>query len=393
MMKRIVAPFLVLIVACIGSFLIVATAPSVENVSPERALVVVRTRVPQPEDVRLLVRSQGTVAPRTESALVPEVSGRVVWISAGLVSGGFFEQGESLLRIEQREYQMSVARARAAVTRAESELEFAAAELERQQGLSARSVASTAQLSQARRTGRVAEANLVDARVALEQAEWDLARTDIKAPFDGRVRDEHVDVGQVISRGAPVGTLYAIDYVEIRLPVADRQLAYLQLPDMRRGSETPGPAVRLRANFAGKQHEWSGRIVRTEGEIDPRSRMVHVVARVEDPYQVDEEGSPNPPLAVGLYVNAEIEGLLAEDVIVVPRYAMRDDQHILVVDAEDRLHTREVEVLRIDGDSVLIHSVFAPGERICLSPLQVVIEGMRVQPLEDDEAPARGDHS
>jgi RND family efflux transporter MFP subunit len=397
MKKKLLVPLLVLALACVGAFLLVATAPSVENVEPERALSAVRVREPHPESVRLVVRTQGTVAPRTESALVPEVSGRVVWVSPSLVSGGFFSQGEPLLRIDPKSYDMAVARARAAVTRARSEFEFADSELSRQQGLSARKVASTSQLSQARRTREVTEASLVEARVALEQAEWDLERSEIRAPFEGRVREENVDVGQVISQGSPVGTLYATDYAEIRLPIADHQLAFLDLPSMRGNRETTGPLVRLHARFAGRRHEWTGRVVRTEGEIDARSRMVHVVAQVEDPYGVDEEdanGDPGGvPLAVGLFVHAEIEGPLAEGVIVVPRYAMRDDRHILLVDAEDRLRTREVDVLRIDGDEVLIQGALAPGERICVSPLQVVVEGMRVNPITDDGPPETGARS
>jgi hypothetical protein len=130
-----------------------------------------------------------------------------------------------------------------------------------------------------------------------------------------------------------------------------------------------------------------GRIVRTEGEIDPRSRMVHVVARVEHPYQTDDEAGDAPaPLAVGLFVQAEIEGPVLEGVIVVPRYAMRDDSHILVVDADDRLRTRAVEVFRIDRDDVLIRSDLAAGERICISPIQIVVEGMQVKPVTEASA-------
>jgi multidrug efflux pump subunit AcrA (membrane-fusion protein) len=190
-----------------------------------------------------------------------------------------------------------------------------------------------------------------------------------------------------------MATLYATDYAEIRLPVADHQLAYLQLPSLRGASESEGPNVRLHARFAGADHEWSGRVVRTEGEIDARSRMVHVVARVEDPYRMDEGDEAKPPLAVGLFVQAEIEGAIAENVIVVPRYAMRDESRILIVDAEDRLYTREIEVLRFDRDDVLIRSELAPGERICVSPLQVVVEGMQVKPTKDDAAGKDGARS
>lgn len=388
--RKLFIPLIVLAVSAVGAFLLVATAPSVENVEPDRAIPLVRTIEPRPESVRLTVRTQGTVAPRTESTLIPEVSGRVLWVSPALVSGGFFESGETLLRIDPRDYEMAVERQRAALLRAEGDREYANSELARQRGLSERKVASTARLSEARRAGTAAEAAVTDARIALEQTKRDLARTEIVAPFQGRVRVENVDVGQFVSRGASVATLYATDFVEIRLPVADHQLAYLQLPSLRGASESEGPRVRLYARFAGARHEWSGRVVRTEGEIDARSRMVHVVARVEDPYGVGEGEEARPPLAVGLFVHAEIEGPLAEDVIVVPRYAMRDASRILIVGADDRLRTREVEVLRFDRDDVLIRSRLAPGERICVSPLQVVVEGMQVKPTTDDAASEEG---
>jgi RND family efflux transporter MFP subunit len=388
MKKHLVIPILVVAVCVIGAFLLVATAPSVENVTPDRAIPAVRTLTPTADRVTLTVRTQGTVAPRTESALVPEVSGRIVWISPALVSGGYFEKGDKLLQIDARDYEMAKNRASSAVVRAESEAKFAQSELARQRRLSERKVASSQKLSDAQRSESVARANLADARVALEQAEWNLARTEIAAPFDGRVRDKQVDVGQFVNRGTAIATVYATDYAEIRLPVADHQLAYLNLPDMRSSDPGEGPAVRLRARFAGQEREWTGRVVRTEGEIDPRSRMVHVVARVENPYQTDAGASgTQAPLAVGLFVQAEIEGPAVDDVIVVPRYAMRDDSHVLVVDAEDRLRTRAVEVLRIDRDDVLIRGDLAIGERICISPLQIVVEGMLVKPV-DEEAPA-----
>ena len=389
MKKKLLVPALVLILSSLGAFLLVATAPSVENIVPEHAVTAVRVRDPQPQSVQMLVRTQGTVAPRTESTLVPEVSGRVVWVSPVLVSGGFFKEGEALLRIQQRGYNMTVARARVAVARAASEVEFAADELERQQSLSARSVASAMQLSEARRNDQVARANLTDAKIALEQADWDLERTEIRAPYDGRVREERVDVGQVVSPGSSVATLYATDYAEIRLPIADYQLAYLDLPRHPMAADVVFPTVHLRARFAGKEHTWRGTVVRTEGEIDPKSRMVHVIARVADPYAVEPGNEDKPPLTVGLFVQAEIEGPVVENIIIVPRYAMRDQDHILVIDREDRLRERKVEILRIDGDDVLIVGALEPGERLCVSPLQVVVDGMRVIPIADDEAPAR----
>ncbi len=393
MKKTIIVPALVLALSILGAFILVATAPSVESKIPDRALSAVRVREPVPQSLRLRVRSQGTVAPRTESALVPEVSGRVIQVSPNLVSGGFFEAGESLLKIEPRSFELAVARAEAALTRAKSEVDFAVDELGRQKGLAARNVASPAELSAARRAEQVAKANLTDARVALDQARWDLERSDVRAPYTGRVRNESVDVGQVVGPGGPVATLYATDYAEIRLPIPDHQLAFLDLPVQPMGEGVSGPAVELRARFAGREHRWQGNVVRTEGEIDPKSRMVHVIARVEDPYGVNPENTDRPALAVGLFVHAEIEGPMAEDVIVVPRYAMRDADHIIVVDREDKLRIREVDVLRVDGEEVLIRSQLARGERLCVSPLQVAVDGMQVLPVEDDSARAEDSRS
>ncbi len=393
MKKTIIIPGLVLALSVLGAFVLVATAPSVENKTPERALSAVRVREPVTQNLQLLVRSQGTVAPRTESTLVPEVSGRVIWVSPSLVSGGFFAEGDSLLRIEPRSFELAVARAEASLARARSEVEFAVDELKRQKGLAARNVASPAELSATRRAEQVAKANLKDAQVALDQAQWDLERSEVRAPFTGRVRSEQIDVGQVVAPSASIATLYATDFAEIRLPIPDHQLAYLELPLQPTAEDEPGPAVELRARFAGRDHRWRGRVVRTEGEIDLRSRMVHVVARVEDPYGVNPENKERPALAVGLFVHAEIEGPVAENVIVVPRHAMRDNNHIVIVDREDRLHIREVDVLRIDGDDVLIRSQLAAGDRLCVSPLQVAIDGMQVLPVADDATAARASRS
>lgn len=386
MNPKLLAPIVIAGITAVGAFSIVATAPSVEHVEPTRAIPTVRVIDAIPQTLRYGVKTQGTVKPRTEADLVPEVSGRVVWIAPSLAPGGFFEAGDPLVRLESRDYELARDRQAAALQRVKSEGEFAAAELRRQEGLSRAGVASQSQIADARRAGSVAEANLLDARAGLEQAQRDLDRTELRAPFEGRVRDEHVDVGQFVSRGTAIANLYATDYAEVRLPIADDQLAFLDLLTPSPDDPTfavGGPVVRLSATFAGLDSEWIGRVVRTEGEIDPRSRMIHVVARVEHPYDPQGEQAV-VPFAVGLFVQAEIEGPEVHDVIVVPRYAMRNDSQILIVDAENRLYRRQVDVLRIDRDQVLVKGPLPDGERICVSPLQVVIDGMRVRPVEDE---------
>jgi RND family efflux transporter MFP subunit len=229
-----------------------------------------------------------------------------------------------------------------------------------------------------------ARASLRAAEAALTQAERDLNRTEVRAPYTGRVREKLVDVGQFVSRGTPAALLYAVDYAEIRLPLPDQDLAFLDLPlDYRNDApDEPGPRVVLHAEFAGQTHSWQGRIDRTEGAIDPMSRMVQVVARVKDPYGHGEE-KDRPPLAVGMYVEAEIEGSTVEQVAVLPRAALRGEDLVYVVDPENRLRFRKVDVLRATREEVVIRSGLQEGEQVCLSPLEAVTDGMRVRLPEE----------
>jgi RND family efflux transporter MFP subunit len=368
----------------VGVILIV-TASEVQTAVPEPVMLAVRVVTADPKPTRFTVRSQGTVAPRTESALIPEVSGPVVWTSPSLVSGGFFEANEPLLRIDRGDYETARIRARASLERAEGELEHANANLARLEGLAARDIASPSQLDDARRSARVSAATVDEARAQLRQAQRDLQRTEIRAPYSGRVREKTVDVGQFLSRGQSVGTIYATDYVEVRLPIPDNELAYLDVGLFEGASEAAGlPAARLSARFAGAEHTWIGRIVRTEGEIDAKSRMVHVVARVEKPYEPGVDG--RPPLAVGLFVSAEINGPEYDAVVIVPREAIRKDGSVLIVDEKETLQRRPVEVLRIEQDRVMIRGDLGENERICVSSVRAFLPGMSVRVIEAPQA-------
>jgi multidrug efflux pump subunit AcrA (membrane-fusion protein) len=192
-----------------------------------------------------------------------------------------------------------------------------------------------------------------------------------------------VDVGDFVNRGAPLARIYATDYAEVRIPVPDDQVAFVDLPMEPRGSaeEPPGPEVTLRTRFAGEDLEWNGTIVRTEGEIDPRSRMITAVARIEDPFGRQGK-SGGPPLAVGLFVEAEIAGERAPGVVEIPRSALRGRDTVWVVE-DGKLRFRKVDVLRAGIETVLIRSGLSGGDRICLSAIEAATEGMNVR-LEGD---------
>ncbi len=376
MIRVLLIPAAVVVVAILGAISLYATAPELKPETADPIAPTVRVLAVRPDAVQHLVHSQGTVEPRTESALIPEVSGRVEWVSQALVSGGVFDAGEVLLRIEQDDYEAALAQARAGRQQAEAEAENARFEYERLLQLQDRNLASRSQLEAAERRLRVADAALLSADSGLERARRDLARTELQAPFTGVVRTEAVDVGQFINRGSAVATIYATDYVEIRLPIADEQLAYLQLPLGVRGelAADAAPNVELTARFAGRDYSWRGKVVRTEGEIDPRSRMVHVVARV---------ANAEPRLPVGLFVQARISGVRVANVVTLPRSALRDGNRVLIVDADNRMHYRDIVPLRFYQDEVMISAGLAAGERVCVSPIQTVVEGMTVAPVND----------
>jgi len=376
MMRVLILPGLVVLLALFAAAGLMATAPELKPEAREPVAPTVRVVTVTPGSVELQVHSQGTVEPRTESTLIPEVSGRVEWVSPALVSGGVFDAGEELLRIESADYETALARARAGLAQAQAEEANARFEHERRLTLVDQRLVSRSDVEAAERRLKVAQAALESARGGLEQARRDLDRTTLAAPFAGVVRTESVDVGQFVNRGNPVATLYARDVVEVRLPLADASLAWLDLPLRMRGELAPEDAaeVVLSAEFAGREHHWQGHVVRTEGAIDPDSRMVHVVARVTD---------ADPPIPVGLFVEADIRGRRVDDIISLPRSVLREGNRVLVVDDEDRLHYRTIEPLRLYRDRVLVRAGLRSGERVCVSPIQTVVEGKRVAPVAE----------
>ena len=385
MNKKILYPLLVLGLGLGAATLIVLNEPVTNPVPYEPLLSTVRVTPVTAASEHLTISSQGTVQPRSQSELIPEVSGRVVWISPALISGGSFAMNEVLLRIDDADYRSTVARSEAALKRAKIELDYTEDELERMQSLRGKQLASQQQLDNTRRAWQVAEANLSENRAALAQASRDLERTELRAPFDGLVRNEHVDLGQFITRGQSIGTIYATEYVEIRLPIAADQLVYLGLPLSTRGQipEAIRPPVTVAADFGNARLLWEGELIRLEAEFDERSRMLYGVARL----RMDINGIDALPVPVGMFVQAEIRGRKVENVFRLPRSAMRDNNQVLVVDSDDRLNFRQVSILRLEHDEMLIDKGLSEGELVCISPLQTVVEGMLVKPFIEEGLP------
>lgn len=376
LLKRRLIPLLVLFAGVLAGVLIIATGPDIEPQSVPAQIPAVKTIAATLETVRLSVAAHGTVVPKSESDLVAEVSGRVVHVSEALVSGGFFAKGDVLVAIERIDYEVAQAQAKAQLAAARSDVIGARRAYARYDSLADARSGSEAEKDDALNRLLVAQAALEEATARKTRAERDLDRTRLTAPYDGRVRSERVDVGQFVNRGEAIATLYSTDYAEVRLPVLDRDLAHLPLtlgrpPD----AETTPVAVVLKAEFAGREHTWRAEVVRTEGELDGRTRMVNVIAQVAAPYD-PPDGSP---LTVGMFVAAEILGREVADVVVLPRTALQANDQVYLIGEDNRLEFRDVAILRATSDTVYIQDGIAAGELVCTSRLEAAVEGQLVQ--------------
>ncbi len=369
------APLVVLGAALVASTALVLARPAPLPLAPDESLPLVEVVGVTPTSVVMHVRAHGTVAPRTESDLVAEVGGRVIWISPSFEPGGSFAAGEVLARVEPRDYETARERARAAVERADSQLALAKATLARRQALEGSGAMSPAAREEAEANAHVAAANLRDAKAQLQQAELELERTELRAPYEGQVRERRIDLGEYVNRGVPVAALFATDYAEVRLPIASDDLRFLELDALATGAASEAlPRVVLRGDWLGSEMQWQARLVRADSALDPQTRMLHVVARID--------AAQAAPLPIGLFVSAEIAGRSFEAVSALPRAALRLTGEVAVVDAKGALRLRQVSVLRADGEQVWLSSGLEAGDRVCVTALGAVVDGMPVRVAE-----------
>ncbi|MFT5574562.1 MAG: RND family efflux transporter MFP subunit [Bermanella sp.] len=328
-----------------------------------------------PHTTRLAVKAQGTVRPRSETTLKPEVTGRIVWMSPQLVNGGIFAANEKLLEIDATDYRTALASSKTALARAEVEHDHARRELRRIESLRQRNITSENELDQAKRSFKLAEATLNEASIQQEQAQTNIERTVMYAPFAGRVRREAVDIGQYLGRGENIATLYATDFYEVHLPIGIEQFYYLDIPPGTQGvlNEDQTLPVTITGKIGTREFTWQGKLQRTEGEIDAATRLVYGVVTV-----ANEVVPGKAPLLIGMFVKASIQGREFPNIVTLPRGALRDNQQILVVDKDSRIRFRDIDILRIQGNDVLVRGGLKAGEQVCVSALTVAVDGMRV---------------
>lgn len=383
-MKKVILPFAILAVAILIFVVIIRNPSRLEPSNPEQALATVRVAQVQPEAVTLQVQSQGKVQASRRVNLSSATSGQVSWVSSSFVAGGFFEADEVILRLDSSDFENALERSRSTMEQAETEANHATVELERYRELAERRLVSESQLQDLQRQADISAGRLRDAKAQLSQTQLDLRRSEVRAPFATIVENTAIELGQNVNRGQSLANLLSADDVEVRLPLALSQLGYLDIPLGYRG-ELPAelaPEVTLSGMFGGQLHHWRGTLVRTEAGIDASNNSVQAIVRVEQSAVQNPpqgESTQSIPLPVGLYVEASIQGKTVDNLYALPREVIRSGNRVLIVDAENRLRFREVEILRLENERVLIASGLRPGERICMSPIQAVVDGMLVQ--------------
>jgi len=321
-------------------------------------------------DVQLSVKTQGEARPQTEIDFVPQVGGKIVYVSPNFIEGGVFKKGEVLLRLEDADFKVSVIRAQANVAQAQQTLvrEIAEGEIARQDYAELGSgKASALALREPQR--KQAEAALLAATAELEGAELQLTRTEIRAPFSGRVRQKNSDLGQFVAPGFALGRIFSTAIVEVRLPLTDANLSKLDLPIAYVApSRNEAPVVQLSAIIAGQKQVWDGHIMRTDPVYDTQTRALFAIAEVTDPYGKGMSNN-NVPLAPGLFVDAQLEGKKFEDVIVLPRDGLRPEDEVYVVNNKGKVDVRQASVLDKDANRAVLRSGVEAGELVVLSPL------------------------
>jgi len=353
--------------------------PAKIAIEPPSLLVDIATANRQP--VEFSISSQGTVGARTQTNLMAEASGQIIEVSEAFVSGGFFNTGDVLVRIDPRNYQSAVKRARASVAKAETLLAkesalagYAKEDYKRLLKLKpGTGPASALTLRKPQLLEAVAELQFAEAE--LEKAEGDLDRTVIRAPYMGMVLEKRADVGQFVSMGSALATTVAVDVAEIRLPVTQRDLAFLDISKIRSGEPLP---VVVSAELGGTVFTWQGQITRSEGVFDTASRVLYLVAQIQDPYQLLSK-SDAIPLLIGTYVSAEITGRSGGDLFLIPRHSLHRGKTLWLVDEHQQIQPKDVSIVRSDELFFYIDGGIPEGARYCITPLDKPLPGQKVR--------------
>lgn len=344
-------------------------------------------------DVQFVIESQGSVLPRTETMIVSEVAGRVTEVSEKFQVGGFFKKGEELLKINDIDYQVALLQSQARLHVAEAALMEEEARVEQaaeEWGLTGKSLDQAPDLALRKPQLQKAKADLEAAKADLKSAQIRLNRTKIVAPYDAMLKAKQVDIGQFVNVGGQIGTTFAVDYAEIRLPVKFQDIDFLSLPKINDRESLLGSTVDLHLNVLGQEQVWQATLSRYEGVVDMNSRVHYVVAQINDPYNLFDDNNQHE-LRVGTFVNGDIHGKTVTNVTSIPRAALRGADQVHIVKADNTLDIRQIDILRSDAEYIYTRDQFPRNERLIMTKLELPVNGMKLRVLGDEKTPAEQD--
>lgn len=378
---KIAAPIMVIVVSFYVVQVLAASKDEPEKKESTQRLISLYVDEVKTETITPGVHTQGEVKPKTEIDLIARVSGHVTSVSEAFAEGAEFNPETTLIKIDDTDYKVAVIRAEAQVSAAKVALEreLANAKMKKDTWLQKDRAVKPTDFALNKPQVQDAEAQLRAAQANLTEAKLNVSRTTIKVPFKGRVVNKLVGAGQYITAGTTLGKVFATDVVEVRLPLTDMQLTELDLPMGFMAEAGQGPVVEFTSNMGRSQHTWQGRIVRTNASVDQETRLIYAIAQVEDPY--GKGADFGAPFAVGMFVQASIAGVESKEALVIPRNALRNADKVYVVDADNKLDIRTVDVISTDSEQVLLSGGVKVGEKVAISTVPNAAQGMLVEPV------------
>ena len=341
----------------------------------------VKTQILNRTEVTLSVESQGTVRPRTRTTLISEVSGTVLEVSDYYIVGGSFDAGDILMRLDPTDHEVALQRAKAQLISANALLELEkarAVQAKKEWEMTGRPESDAPILALRKPYLAEAEANILQAKAQLKQAELKLQRATIRAPYAGMVSLKSVDVGQYVTTGSRLGETFAIDFVEVRLPLTEKDLSQMEAMSFQNSDAVNTVALSGSAN--GNPASWSAVIVRSEGVVNELNRSQYVVARISNPYKLNQTLTASmPPLLVGTFVTAKLKGKTLDNVFKVPRSALLQGSKVAVVDDMQRLQINSVNVVFSDEDYYYVSMGLKEGAEVIVSAIGTPIEGQKLE--------------
>jgi RND family efflux transporter MFP subunit len=338
----------------------------------------VNVQILTPIDYQIKIKSTGTTTPITQTVLTSEVGGEVIYRSKKFSEGSSVISGEILAKIDDTDLQLQYKNALLQLASAEVQFAVQQAEAEIAQeawdkvgeGIPQELTTKKPQLKQAKAALEVAKAQV-------QSAEKKLDKTEITAPYTGRIQNINIDLGSTIIPGQPVGSMYTSNEIEVTLSVKDSDLQFLDIPmDGRKLNPDQKSIVIIKSLYKGEMQEWAGNLERVDGVIDPMTRMIKLIANFKNNFIEQTK----PILPIGLFVEAEINGKQLEDVFMIPNSALTPNDELLVLNQDDTLEIRKVKVVTKMKNHILVKEGMKAGERVVVSKLSIVTNGMLVNP-------------